>query len=368
MSEMLSRCNFISQQNDSLIMAHYESENKATYPLEQVVKSLNHLIFSIVIQEYTFCQNFFCLNDEESIIYFALIFRQSILSALDQLNRWVSQSQHIFTLLLTMEEIQLSKQQLAEKKFNGLEYYTTQLEAAVNPIIDKSFKSLISDFANSYNKLNKKKMDVQSACELPLNLMSFIEIFGLFASTCKISGHNYIGYVKELIIAFDQFVKRLLEEYEENLNTSVSVIKLYHMLVKSINKAAVFSPNFIYDYDTKLSAMIEDFCKVSSATEFVEVINLTKKLEKEKAESQEIDQLNIEFEKTVISKLEALKKDLSLKFENTGLLSKIYKLLVQSILEHLSSYQILVKAKFPAHLAKVYPAEKLLSAAKNIFQ
>jgi hypothetical protein len=106
-----------------LIIAHYELKNNKKFTLEQLFHSLNKLFSATVIQEYTFCQNFFCLEEDEMLVFFVSIFKQSMTLVLDRLKNWISSTEDIYALLIMKCLIIQSKEGLLKRKFHGLDHY-----------------------------------------------------------------------------------------------------------------------------------------------------------------------------------------------------------------------------------------------------
>lgn len=106
-----------------LIIAHYELKNNKKFTLEQLFHSLNKLFTATVIQEYTFCQNFFCLEEDEIMVFFVSIFKQSMTLVLDRLKHWVAGTEDIYSLLIMKCLVLQSKQGLLKRKFHGLDHY-----------------------------------------------------------------------------------------------------------------------------------------------------------------------------------------------------------------------------------------------------
>ena len=106
-----------------LIIAHYELKNNKKFTLEQLFHSLNKLFTATVIQEYTFCQNFFCLEEDEIMVFFVSIFKQSMTLVLERLKQWVAGTEDVYSLLIMKCLILQSKEGLLRRKFHGLDHY-----------------------------------------------------------------------------------------------------------------------------------------------------------------------------------------------------------------------------------------------------
>lgn len=113
----------LRDSDKQLIIAHYELKNNKKFTLEQLFHSLNKLFTATVIQEYTFCQNFFCLEEDEIMVFFVSIFKQSMTLVLDRLKGWVAGTEDVYSLLIMKCLILQSKQGLLKRKFHGLDHY-----------------------------------------------------------------------------------------------------------------------------------------------------------------------------------------------------------------------------------------------------
>lgn len=91
--------------------------------MEQLFHSLNKLFTATVIQEYTFCQNFFCLEEDEIMVFFVSIFKQSMNLVLERLKAWVSATEDLYSLLIMKCLIIQSKEGLLKRKFHALDHY-----------------------------------------------------------------------------------------------------------------------------------------------------------------------------------------------------------------------------------------------------
>ena len=118
-----SRINILKDTERQLIIAHYESKNNKRFPMEQLFRSLNKLFSATVIQEFTFCQNFFCLEDDEILVLFVSIFKQSMTLVLEKLKNWIGNTQDIYALLIMNCLVIESKQGLIKRNFHALDHY-----------------------------------------------------------------------------------------------------------------------------------------------------------------------------------------------------------------------------------------------------
>lgn len=121
--ELGDRLSVVRDSEKLLIIAHYESKNNKKFTLEQLFHSLNKLFTATVIQEFTFCQNFFCLEDDEIMVFFISIFKQSLDLVLDRLKGWVDHSKDIYALLIIYCLLIQSKEALLKRKFHALDHY-----------------------------------------------------------------------------------------------------------------------------------------------------------------------------------------------------------------------------------------------------
>lgn len=136
------RLGLLDNLEEFLIIAHYESKSNKKFPLEQVFQSLNKLLVATIIQEHTFCQNFFCLTQEESLVFFSTIFKHSFLLVMEKVKNWVFYSMDVFAVLLIACILLKTKNSLHSRNIIVLDHYFNQLEALLWPKLDSLFQKI----------------------------------------------------------------------------------------------------------------------------------------------------------------------------------------------------------------------------------
>lgn len=356
----------LNEQDEYLIIAHYESKNNKKFFLEQIFKSLDKLLVATVIQEFTFCQNFFCLTEDESIVFFATIFKQSIIMILDKIRIWIGQVNDFYALLLIGCILCETKNTLLSRKFNALDYYIHQIEMIVWPRLNELFDFILKDILNANVRSMKQIIDSVKEDEFMARTVNYLHGCSSIGKSIKSENFNVqtkiLKFIEALLILVGKISKESVIEKEE---LTINANCLY-ILVKVLKNTDGLSQEILYTIETKLNDVIYKLVDKFLEEYFEKIIKFLNSNKQGDSNLKQVEETSRDFCENWKIKLANLKNEIEFRFNKMEIAGKILKILVHKILEVYQEFCNFVKSVYPSYTSNLYPIHKLNVEIKTI--
>ena len=360
------RAVMLNEQEEYLIIAHYESKNNKKFYLEQIFRSLDKLLVATVIQEYTFCQNFFCLTEDESIVFFATIFKQSIMMVLDKIRMWASQVNDFYALLLIGCVIGETKTSLSARKFNALDFYINQIEGGIWPRLNELFETILKEAMGSNVRTMKQIVDTAGADEFMARTVNFLDGVSRIGKNLKSENFNVqakiLKFVEGLLSLIGKVGKEAVMEKDE---LTVNANCLY-ILVRVLKNTEGLSQEILYTIETKLNDIVNKLVDKFLEEYFEKIVKFLNANKQGDSNLKQVEETSRDFCENWKLKLANLKNEIEFRFNKQEIAGKILKILVHRILELYQEFCNFVKGVYPSYTSNLYPSHKLNVEIKTI--
>lgn len=364
--DITKRIKIMESLDEQLIIAHYESRNNKKFYLEQIFQSLNKLLVATIIQEYTFCQNFFCLTDEESLVFFATIFKHSCIFVMEKMKQWIVNANDIYGVLLISCILLKTKENLHKRNFIALDLYFTQIESILWPKLNTLFDNLMKNL-NKVNPRILKQILVGVGEDLfflrSVNYIDGIASINQFFDSKSFNLKKRLSdFMAHLTVMIDKISKEALME-KEIITLSINSL---HAMVKGLKNSDHMSQEVIYNVETKLNDMIEKIVEKLFEEYFKKIFFFLKKKKNEDTNLRQVEETNQDFYQNWNLKLANMKNEIESKFKKYEISSKIMKKVVHKLLEIYEEFYVFVKEVYPSYTSNLYPVHKLNVEIKKI--
>jgi len=360
------RARILGELDEQLIIAHFESKNNKKFFLEQIFKSLDKLVAATIIQEFTFCQNFFCLTDEESIIFFATIFKQSTIMVLDRIRAWIAQTNDIYGLLLTGCILTNTKETLAQRKFVALDYYTSQIEMALWPRVNEVFDSILKEISVLNVRSMKQILDVVKEEEFLARAVNFLEGCAVIGKSLSESIYPLPGRLAKLVESLLTFAQKISKECVIEKDEFTVYINFLHIIVKGLKSAESLPQELFYGIESRLGETINKLVDKLLEEYFERIVRFLGMQKQGEITLKFVEETSRDFYENCKLKLANLKNEIEFRFKRAEVSSKIIKILVHKVLELYQEFCNFVKSVYPSYTSNLYPIHKLNVEIKSI--
>lgn len=361
-----TRAQTLKEQDDYLIIAHFESKNNKKFFLEQVFRSLDKLLVATVIQEFTFCQNFFCLTEDESVVFFATIFKQSIVLVLDKVRAWIGQTQDFYALLLIGCLIGDTKANLAARRFTALEFYINQLESMIWPKLNEQFDQILKDMLNTNVRAMKQVVDAVKEDEFLGRNVNFLEGVILIGRSLKSDQFPLQTRIQKFIEVLLLLVGKVAKEAVIEKDELTITANCLHILVRVLKSAEGLSQEILYTIETRLNDSVNRLVDKFLEEYFEKIVRFLAANKTGESNLKQVEETSRDFCENWKLKLANLRSEIEFRFNKQETASKILKILVHKILELYQEFCSFVKQVYPSYTSNLYPIHKLNVEIKTI--
>lgn len=359
------RMDIINDQDDQLIIAHYESKTNKRFYLERVFQSLNKLMIATVIQEYAFCQNFFCLTDEESLVFFASIFKQSVNFVIEKVKGWIFNAQDLYGVLLIACILLEKKESLKQRNFVAMEHYFNQVESLLWPKLSELFDNLIKDINMSNPRILKQILESVSEEDFYIRAVNVIDGCAKIKNYLNTQSFPLATKLTLLINTVIAKVDKISAEAIIEKEVMCCYINSMHTIVKKLKTSEGVATEAIYNVETKLTATITKLAS-KLLEEYFEKIYRFISQKSDDSSLRQVEETSKDFYQNWNLKLANLKNEIDFKFKNAEVASKVLKLVVHMILETYQEFFDYVKTTYPSYTSNLYPVHKLNIDIKTV--
>ena len=360
-----SRMDIINDQDDQLIIAHYESKANKRFTLEKVFQSLNKLLISTVVQEYAFCQNFFCLTDEESLVFFASIFKQSVTLAIDRVKQWIFNCQDLYGVLLIACVLLDKKEALKKRNFVAMEHYFNQIESLLWPKLGELLDNIIKDINAANPRILKQILASVPEDDFYLRAVNVIEGCAKIKPYLNNQSFPLANKITLLIDTVIAKVDKISAEAIIDKEVMCAYINSMHVIVKRLKGSESISTEVIYSIETKLTQTITKLTN-KLLEEYFEKIYRFVNQKADDSSLRQVEDTSKDFYQNWNLKLANMKNEIDFKFKNAEVAGKVLKLVVHLVLETYQEFFDYVKQTYPSYTSNLYPVHKLNMDIKTV--
>lgn len=360
-----SRLDIINDQDDQLIIAHYESKANKRFYLERVFQSLNKLMIATVIQEYAFCQNFFCLTDEESLVFFASIFKQSVNFVIDKIKGWIFNAQDLYGVLLIACNLLEKKESLKQRNFVAMEHYFNQIESLLWPKLGELLDNIIKDMTNSNPRILKQILESVPEDDFYIRAVNLIDGCAKVKPYMNTQSFPLANKLISLINTLITKIEKISAEAIIEKEVMCCYINGMHAIVKRLKTSEGITTEAIYNVETKLTATIQKLAN-KLLEEYFEKIHKFVSKKAEDSSLRQVEETSKDFYQNWNLKLANLKNEVDFKFKNPEVAGKVLKLVVHMMLETYQEFFDYVKITYPSYTSNLYPVHKLNIDIKTV--
>ena len=362
------RARILTEADDHLIIAHLESRNNRRFFFEEIFRSLDKLVVATIIQEFTFCQNFFCFTEEESIVFFATIFRESIGMVHDRMKAWITQANDFYGLLLVACILTSTKEMLSNRNFTALDYYVGQIENVLWSRLNEVFEQILKEVNTVNVRTMRQIIDVVKEEDFFARSINFFEGF---ASAGKYLPKDNMGFpvttklskfIEVLLLLISKISKESVLEKDE---FTISVNGLY-ILTRGLKSAEGLPAETLYNIDTKLNDTINKLVDKLLEEYFEKIVKFLAGQKQGEGNLKNVEGTSRDFYENWKLKLANLKVEIETRFKKSEISAKILKILVHKVLELYQEFCNFVKEVYPSYTSNLYPIHKLNVEIKSI--
>lgn len=346
----------IKEANEQLIMANTDIK---PYDIEMIFNSLNKLLTATVIQEYTFCQNFFCLDDTESLEFFNSIFKPTITFISTKVKTWINDTNDVYGVLLIAFLYLQKKEMLKQRKFIVLSHYFNQIEALLWPKLNDLFEFLFSSINKTSSRILKQIVDNITDDKFLIRTVNFLKGCNSIKQLLKTSNFLFNTKISKLvsiiIMKIDQMSKEAIIEKE-----IMSIyIKYMHLLSKGVRNLSDFPKETTEKPDKLLNKTIEKFCDKIIEEYFEKLYVFLTKKNIDSINLTKVEEIHKDFNKSWMLKLGNMRNEIEYKFKSVEISSQMLFLINERILETYQEFFNFVKGAYPTYTSNLYPPHRL---------
>lgn len=360
------RIEIMKELDEQLIIAHYESKANRRFSVERIFQSLNKLLVATVIQEYTFCQNFFCLTDEESLVFFAIIFKQAIMFVINKLKVWINNAQDIYGVLLMACILLEKKEALKQRNFVALDHYFSQIEAIIWPKLSELFDQLLKDINGANVKVLKQILETVSEDEFYLRAVNLIKGCGVIKTYLNTQSFPFATKLSNMVSTIISKIDKIAKEAVIEKEIMCIFINSMHTIVKGLKSTSEIAIDMVYNAETTLTQTIDKFSNRLLEEYFAKICMFLKDPSPEDVNLRQVEDTHKEFYQNWNLKLANMKNEIEFKFKKTEVSTKILRQMNEKVLETYQQFFNFVKKCYPHYVSNLYPPHRLGVDIKTI--
>lgn len=361
-----NRIQIVKDMDEQLIIAHYESKTKKPFAVERIFQSLNKLLVATVIQEYTFCQNFFCLTDEESLVFFAIIFSKSVTFVVNKVKQWINNASDIYGVLLIACILLEKKAALRQRNFIALDHYFNQLESILWPKLTELFDQLIKDINNSNARVLKQILESVPEDEFYLRTVNLVKGCGVIKGYLTTQSFPFSVKLGNLISTVINKIDKIAKEAVIEKEIMCIYINSMHTIVKGLKSSSEIAIDMVYNAETTLTTTIEKFSNRLLEEYFEKICVFLKHQKSEEINLRQVEETHKDFYQNWNLKLANMKNEVEFKFKKIEVSTKILRIMNEKVLETYQEFFNFVKGAYPSYTSNLYPPHRLGVDIKTI--
>jgi vacuolar protein sorting-associated protein 52 len=268
--------NILNEIEKESIVPLVAQKNKETFYFEQIFQSLNKFLMDLITWEVLFFNDFFDLGIQSSSQYLNSIFKNTVTSLFDSINKNIIYKCNDFFAICLMIIVNFEQKKLMEnRKLNHLDLYFGKMDTVLWPKFDAIFKNYI-DCIFKVNFKNTKLL-INGIHTVTYKLGEFLSMLNLI---CKHTTTTpmLLSRIKLIQKHFNQFFYEITENYKFNTNyereeivTVFFINNLYYLLTKLHDFEAITASEDPDSFDKTFNNKMENYSNIIFKKHFEEL-------------------------------------------------------------------------------------------------
>lgn len=303
------------------------------------------------------------MNDEQSAVIFAGIFKQTIQNVLGRIKAWLGNSLDPYTPLLISIINSKSKEKFNQKGYDILDYYFDQVDYSVWPRFSEIYDALLKPLQQpEINKILSVEQEIGlDAYYAPL--CTFIK--GLTNCSTYSKNNQTINYrITRLLETISHFVEKISDLEKTPKEKKVGLVRRLTVIQKETQGQNALNEHDRYFLENLLENQINAIAEELLHSYYASLSDFAKK-GKDAATNPDaqnltlIENISKEFSDTWQSRLSNLRAECEARIGKNASTKKVLKRVIAGLMESYNVFFTCVKSSYPSFTQNMMPLHKL---------